>query len=229
LLDVPLLLRRVPIFPAWPRRRGRTSSCHTPARDLTWEELGGGYGTRCAQTTCKALTTSPSRAPAAASGLRHTPAPATRPLTAALLQGRYPRKVPQTRQEERFGGVRAAAGRQEMSLLASISSSHKLSSHAPDRFQYLQLCPWHCLVVRLRLLRERSFSHILSALSDAGQGSGPCTRVTLFPIPVGAASQLHVHLQLTFLTPTQNFCRFLYPAATPLPIKYRPKCPCHFL
>lgn len=83
---------------------------------------------------------------------------------------RQARKVPPTGQEERFWGVRAAGGRQGMSLLASVTSRHKFSSHAQDLLQYLQLCPWHCRAARLQLLRERSFSHHL--ISSAQRRAG---------------------------------------------------------
>lgn len=69
----PLHLHRVPIFTVQPSRRERIYPCHTPARELTWEELGGGYGTKFTKTTCKAPMTSPSCTAAAASDLRHSP------------------------------------------------------------------------------------------------------------------------------------------------------------
>lgn len=90
--DVPLRLRRVPIFPVQPSRRGRISSCHTPARELTWEDLGGGYGTKFTQTTCKAPMTSPSRAAAAALGLRHSPSTGRQDFNRSLAAGELPTK-----------------------------------------------------------------------------------------------------------------------------------------
>lgn len=88
----PLHLHRVPIFTVQPSRRERIYPCHTPARELTWEELDGGYETKFTKTTCKAPMTSPSCTASAASDLRHSPSTGCQAFTHSLAAGELPMK-----------------------------------------------------------------------------------------------------------------------------------------
>lgn len=144
------------------------------ARELTWGELGGGKGIHFTQTTCKEPMTFPSHAAAATLNLCHSP-------HTGLAAGELPMKSDSGQQEERFWGARVAGGRQGKFLLASVASSHKLSSHAQDLLQYSSCVPGAALAARLQLLRERSFSHILSAVPNAGQGYRPLLSLPLTP------------------------------------------------
>lgn len=149
----------MPIFPVQPSRRGRLFSCHTPARELTWEELGGGYGTKFTQTTCKVPMTSPSRAAAASLGLRHSSSTGCQAFNRSLAAGEIPTK-----------SASDQAGRKvlECEGNTSITSSHRFSSHAQDLFRCLQLCPWHCLAARLTRVSQGKelLPHLISPVQQ---------------------------------------------------------------
>lgn len=71
-------------------------------------------------------------------------------------------------------GCEGSSRETDKSLLVSITSSQRFSSHAQVLFQCLQLCLWHCVTARLQLRRERSFSHVCQLCSMVIWAIYPC-------------------------------------------------------
>lgn len=176
-------------FPVQLSRRGRITSCHTPAREPTWEELGGGYRTEVTQTTCKEPMTSPSCAAAATLGLCHPPTLANRPSTAALLRAscvsdQAGRKILECE------GSRKQAGEISVGINNFQSQVFLLHSGSVSVSPVVSLAPPGCETTIAK--RKELLSHLISSVQHR---AGIWAIYSCHSLVV-ASSQLHVHLQL---------------------------------
>lgn len=185
----------MPTFPAQLSRRGRVASCHTPAREPTWEELSGGYRTEVPQTTCKAPMTSPSCAAAASLGLCHSPTLADKAFNCSLVSGKLLTK-----------SVSDQVGRKILGCEGSRRQAEEVSVGI-DNFQSQLFLPHSrsvsvSPVVSLTPPGRKTtvaIKELLPHLISSVRHRAGIWAIYSCHCLVVASSQLHVHLQLMLL------------------------------